>query len=216
MNLLEIVSDVEMREQWRCRRYGVVVGIVSNNQDPDGLGRVKVKFPWLAADQESNWARVAAPMAGKNSGITLLPKVDDEVLVAFENGDPCAPYVVGGLWNGKDTPPSEKGSDNANDLMVIKSRSGHLLIFSDRSGSEQIQVIDKTGRNKITIDSASNKFTLEVGGDIELKASAGKIVLDAQSVEIKSSAAIKVTANSTLELNATSTLTVKGQLINLN
>src|SRR5207247_3624274 len=67
--------------------YGVVVGIVTNNQDPDGLGRVRVKFPWLSSADEVWWARVAAPSAAKENGVYFLPNVDDEVLLAFEHGD---------------------------------------------------------------------------------------------------------------------------------
>jgi len=99
---------------------------------------------------------------------------------------------------------------------VIKSRSGHLIVLNDKSGSEKIEITDKTGKNKISIESSSNKFSVQVDGDIELKASQGKIVLDAKSVEIKSSSEAKVTAGSTLDLNASSTLTVKGATVNLN
>src|SRR5262249_42525764 len=143
-------------------------------------------------------------------------QVDDEVLMAFENGDPFSGYVLGVLWNGKDTPPAERSNDKNNDLMVIKSRSGHLIVLNDKSGSEKIEITDKTGKNKITVDSGSNKFTVQVDGDIELKAAQGKIVLDAKSIEIKSSAEVKITAGSTLDLNASGTLTVKGATVNLN
>ena len=81
------------------RVTGVVVGVVTNNQDPDGLGRVKVKFPWLSDADESSWARIAAPMAGKERGLYFLPEVDDEVLVIFEHGDLRFPFVPGALWN---------------------------------------------------------------------------------------------------------------------
>src|SRR2546426_9457473 len=87
----------EAREK---KLYGVVAGIVTNNEDPDGLGRVKIRFPWLSEDNESWWARIAAPMAGKERGAYFLPEVDDEVLVAFEHGDVNFPYVLGALWNG--------------------------------------------------------------------------------------------------------------------
>ena len=86
------------------RFFGVVVGVVTNNQDPDGMHRVKVHFPWLSDDVESNWARVAAPMAGGNRGVYFLPEVDDEVLVAFEHGKVDHPYVIGSLWNQQDRP----------------------------------------------------------------------------------------------------------------
>src|ERR1700750_1699162 len=87
------------------RLHGVVIGIVTNNQDPDGMHRVKVRFPWLNLDDESHWARVATPMAGDKRGAYFLPEPDDEVLVAFEHGSLEHPYVIGSLWNGKDKAP---------------------------------------------------------------------------------------------------------------
>ncbi|MCB9727491.1 MAG: phage tail protein [Deltaproteobacteria bacterium] len=96
------------------RIYGVVVGIVSDNNHPDGEYRVKVKFPWIRStdpgsnDDEdffSSWARISTPMAGPGRGMYLLPEVEDEVLVMFEHGDVRFPVVVGSLWNGKDLPP---------------------------------------------------------------------------------------------------------------
>ena len=89
---LGILTAAEMRgllgpADGADRFHGVVVGVVTNNQDPDGMHRVKVRFPWLSGEDESHWARVAAAMAGNDRGAYFLPEVDDEVLVAFEHGD---------------------------------------------------------------------------------------------------------------------------------
>ena len=89
---------------------GVSIGLVTQNQDPDGLCRVKVRFPWHDKPTESYWARLAVPMAGDDRGVVMIPEVGDEVLVAFEREDLRFPYVLGGLWNGKDKPP--KGITN--------------------------------------------------------------------------------------------------------
>jgi phage protein D len=83
---------------------GVVVALVTDVSDPEGLGRVKVSFPWLSDDFVSGWARTVQAGAGKNRGAMVLPEVGDEVLVVFEQGDVRRPYVLGGLWNGVDTP----------------------------------------------------------------------------------------------------------------
>src|ERR1700729_2511883 len=104
------------------RITGVVTGTVTNNSDPDNLGRVKVKFSWMSDTDESSWARIAAPMAGPGRGTYFLPEIDDEVLVVFDQGDPRFPYVIGSLWNGKDQAPANN-SDGKNNLRVIKSRS---------------------------------------------------------------------------------------------
>ena len=216
MNLLEVLSSQTDREEVHSRIYGVVVGVVTNNQDPDSLGRVKVKFPWLIEQDESYWARIASPMAGTDRGMVFIPEVDDEVLVAFDHGDVRCPYVIGALWNGKDELPKEKEGDDENNLRIIKSRSNHLIILDDTDGSEKIEIIDKTEKNKITIDSGENKMTLEVKGSIELKAPSGKITLNANSVEIKSSAETKIEAGSEMNVEASATMTVKGATVNIN
>ena len=108
MNLFDLLRDSSAREAIASRIYGVVVGVVTNNQDPEELGRVKVKFPWLSDADESDWARIATPMAGNEKGIYFLPEVDDEVLVVFEHGDLRFPYIIGALWNGQAPPPRKE------------------------------------------------------------------------------------------------------------
>ena len=197
------------------RFYGVVVGIVTNNQDPENMHRVKVRFPWLSADVESNWARVAAPMAGKGRGAYFLPEVDDEVLVAFEHGQVDHPFVVGCLWNGKDDAP-ESNADGENNHRTIKSRSGHILRFNDKAGSETFEIIDKTGSNKIVIDSANNSITIEAQSDITIKSATGKLTMQANGIEMKSQMGVSVEAAQNMDLKANAIITVKGAMIRLN
>ena len=96
MKPLDVFFDLETREAIANRIPGVVVGVVTNNQDPAGQGRVRVKFPWLSEADESNWARLVVPIAATNS-IYKLPEVGTEVLLAFELGDIRFPYVLGVL-----------------------------------------------------------------------------------------------------------------------
>ena len=120
---------------------GTQTAIVTDNQDPDRLGRVKVKFPWLpSGDTGSAWVRLATFGAGKDRGTYWLPEVDDEVLVAFTHGEPNHPIIVGSLWNGKDRPPQEAGDGGKNDIRFFKSRSGHTLLFDDTEGKERISI----------------------------------------------------------------------------
>lgn len=121
------------------RVYGAVVGLVTNNKDPEKRGRIKVKFPWMTNDEESHWARIATMDAGKDRGSWWIPEVNDEVLCVFEHGDVNFPYVIGGLWNGKDTPPTtgragDFNQDGKDNLRFIKSRDDHLLIFDEPRG----------------------------------------------------------------------------------
>ena len=213
MNLYELLA--EERDTAASRVSGVVVGVVTNNQDPEGMGRVKVKFPWLSDENESNWARVATPAAGQGRGFYFLPEVEDEVLVAFEQGDVRFPYVVGSLWNGKDAPPASN-DDGKNNVRVIKSRSGHVVRLSDEDGRELIEIVDKSGKNSIRLDTSKNTITITAEKDIVLSAAQGKIRLDAQEVEVKSSADLKAEAGGNLDLKATGQTNVKGATVNLN
>ena len=207
MSIYELLSEGIQREFEARKMVGVAVGIVTNNQDPDGLGRVKVTFPWLSDSEESHWARIASFMAGADRGGYFLPEVDDEVLVAFEHGDISRPYVIGALWNGKDQPPASN-SDGKNNVRMIKSRSGHLIKLDDTAGSEKIEILDKGGKNAVIWDAAGNKITVSAGQDFEVKAGSGKITLEATTIEIKSSGEIKI--------EASGNLTIKGATVNIN
>jgi uncharacterized protein involved in type VI secretion and phage assembly len=200
------------------RIYGVVVGIVTNNDDPDGLGRVRVRFPWLSDSDESQWARTTALMAGQDRGVYFVPEVDDEVLVAFEHGDLRFPYVLGALWNGQDPPPESAALSNGQVVKrVIKTRAGHIIRLDDTDGGEKIEIIDKSGKNSIVIDSGANTITIKADGDINVESAQGKVVLKGQSVEIQSTAQdVKIQASANLDLKASAQVNVKGSLVNIN
>ncbi|MEK4851465.1 phage baseplate assembly protein V [Paenibacillus sp. FSL H7-0756] len=221
------------------RIFGVMVGIVINNDsanhaDKPGPGRVKVKIP-LMGMPESNWARMASWMAGKERGAFCLPEVEDEVLVAFENGDVNRPYIIGSLWNGKDIPP-ETNKDGKNNIRLFKSRSGHVLQFADtkgeesitltsakghviklddKGGAEQIHISDKSGKNRIILDSKANKVSVSAGADIEISAG-GKLSLSAKSIAMKSSAGTTIEASAGMEVKAAASMTIKGSVVNIN
>jgi phage baseplate assembly protein V len=194
---------------------GVAVAIVTNNKDPDGLGRVKVKLPWLDERVESGWTRVVTAMAGKGRGLYWLPEVDDEVLVAFEHGRPDSLYVLGGLWNGKDTPP-ENNNDGKNNVRALKTRSGHVIRLTDTDGDEKIEIIDKTGKNSIVLSAKDKTVTITADADVTITSSNGKLKLSGNGVEITSKAAVKIEASQTMDLKAGPQLNIKGSTVNIN
>lgn len=204
-SLIDLLTPPAAHDQGRF--FGVVVGIVTNNQDPDKMARVRVKFPWLSDDHESWWARIATPMAGNGRGMYFLPEVNDEVLVAFEHGDVRSPYVVGSLWNGQDA-PAGSNDDGKNNIRLVHSRSGHLVRLDDTDGDEKIEVIDKSGGNKITIKSSDNSISLECTGKMKLHAQGG--------IEITSDADIKINASTTMDVESNATMTIKGATVNIN
>jgi uncharacterized protein involved in type VI secretion and phage assembly len=212
--LLQFVDD-QLRDHGRSRLFGVVVGIVTNNNDPDRLGRVKVKFPWLSAGDESAWARLAVPMAGNARGLCFLPEIDDEVLVMFERGDVRFPYVIGALWNGKERPPVDN-ADGKNNLRVIKSRSGHVIRFNDEVGKETLEIVDASGGNRVVIDTANKTITVTSGQNIVLSAPEGAIKLAARRIEIEAVAEAGIKAGKGMTVAASGTLNVSGSTVNIN
>lgn len=214
MNIYNMLIDNNREDLKSNRIYGAVIGLVTNNKDPESLGRVKVRFPWLNNQNESAWARLAVLMAGADRGTYFLPEVNDEVLVIFEQGDMRFPYIIGTLWNTVDKPPFSN-DDGKNDIRVIKSRSGHLIRLDDTEQSEKIEIIDKTGNNKIVFDTAHNAITITSDQDINLSAQKGMIKLEAQTIKIKSSGETQVTA-SQMKAEASGEMNIKGAVINLN
>ena len=184
------------------RRLGPVLGVVTNVKDPNNLGRVKVKFPWLSDDEESAWARLISPMAGPQRGFEFVPEVDGEVVIIFELGDPNRPLVVGALWNGKDASPLG-GDAIAGDGKVqkrqIKTRIGHTILLDDSDSSKSIVITDSAG-NEVKMDAANNKIEVTSKGDLTVKAT-GTLKLEGQGVEVKASGGDVTVSGTTIKLN---------------
>lgn len=197
---------------------GLVVGVVSNNKDPENRARVKVKFPWLADEAESPWARLAMPMAGKDRGLLLIPEVNDEVVVGFEHGDFNRPYIIGSVWNGVDTPPlsASDAVDGSGAVVkrIFKTRAGHVIQLDDTGGKEKIEIIDKSKGNSIVIDTASNKITIEAKMEIELKAGQA-INLSAPQVKIDGSQGIQL-SGAQIESVASARNRISGGIVEIN
>jgi uncharacterized protein involved in type VI secretion and phage assembly len=123
--------------------------------------------------------------------------------------------VLGALWNGQDKPP-ETNDEGKNNMRSIKSRSGHVVRLDDTDGKEKIQIIDKSGKNSLVFDTAKNTITITSDKDITLSAAQGTIKLDAQKIEIKSSADLKIEAGAGMDVKASAVMNIKGATVNLN
>lgn len=213
MSLFDMLQSTEGDQRDGIK--GVAVAVVTNNKDPEGKGRIKVKYPWRDSEDESFWARFLTFMAGNEWGGFFLPEVNDEVLVAFENGEIDSPYIIGSVWSEKIKPP-ETNQDGKNNLRFIKSRSGHKIVLDDKDGNEKIEIVDKSGKNLITIDTKNNTITIASDKDIQIKAPQGKISLEATDLEFKSTAATKIEAGANMDLKATGNNTIKGAMVMIN
>ncbi|HEU4347322.1 MAG TPA: phage baseplate assembly protein V, partial [Actinoplanes sp.] len=183
---------------------GLVVGIVTNNDDPEKLGRVRVQFPTLSATDESAWARVATPGGGSSRGLQWIPEVDDEVLVGFELDDHSRPVVIGGLWNRTDVPPSSDAvAGGSVKQRLLVSRSDSRLLFADEDPPSVSLTLGGSPCG-VKLDKSESSVT----GD-------QKLVVSATSIEIKATQKL-VLSGAQVEITASGPLTASGKPIRLN
>jgi uncharacterized protein involved in type VI secretion and phage assembly len=197
MDPIEMLLDARLPSGPGGRWYGVYPALVTDLRDPDGQGRVKIKLPWVPDTGDQNyelWARLATFMAGNNRGSWFIPDVNDEVLVAFEGGDTRRPYVIGALWNGKDTPPQSMDGAGQNNLKVLRSRNGVKITLDDTT-SQETMILETPLGQRITlkdsppsievVDSTGNSIKLEPNG-ITVNAP-GQVTITASMVQVTAS-----------------------------
>jgi uncharacterized protein involved in type VI secretion and phage assembly len=191
---------------------GLTVGLVSDQNDPDELHRVKVTLPYLSGEQATGWARVLQLGAGAQRGWNILPEIDDEVLVGFENGDIDRPFVLGGLFNGKDKPKDAKSA-------IVKNGKIAARVFTSRLGHE-VHIADGTSNDEkfIRLKTAGGEATLLLGADkIDLQAEGIPIkVFNKQGfVEIAKNGAITLDSKENITIKSLKDVAIEGMNVNL-
>lgn len=211
MNLMEVPREAENESGGNVK--GVAIGIVTQNDDPEGLCRVKVSYPWHDQPRESYWARLASPMAGKGRGLVTIPEVGDEVLLAFERDDLRFPFVLGGLWNGKDKPPvdSEGGK---NDKRLFKSRGGHQLLFDD--GARGVVELSLKDGKKLRLDDDGMRFDDGKGNRVSVDSGSGAMTIEATGKLTIKAASVAIQASGGLDIKSGAVMSLNGSLIKLN
>jgi uncharacterized protein involved in type VI secretion and phage assembly len=195
MSSIEGTQDQRSAERGG-RMYGVYPALVTDIRDPDQQGRVKVTLPWApdtGGSGYSNWARMATFMGGNHRGSWFIPDVNDEVLVAFEGGDPRRPYVVGSLWNGSDAPPESMDTVGGNYRKVLRSRNGVTLTLDDTDGAEQM-ILETPDGQKVTLKDGPGGIVIE-------DSNGNSVQLDPSGITVTSPAKVTVNA-STVEISA--------------
>ena len=224
---------------------GAAVGVVADIDDPEKLGRVKVKLPMLLKDKVTFWARVAVPFAGKKRGFFMMPEVGEEVLVIFGGGDISDLYIVGSLYNNEEKPVEYKTEDGKYEKKRILFREGQEININEKSGEAFIEIKTKNdnslfindkddgeiiiktknGKNKIIIDGNTNKIRIESDESIVLKSGESKVELNAKNNEISISSDTKLTIKSSsivisssgnLDIKSDGTVNIKGSMVKVN
>jgi len=194
----------------------IVVGKVTNIQDPEKLGRVKVQLPELSDTAETCWARVVRPSGGSAHGIHFPYEVGDEVLVTFSGGFPEHPFVLGALWSKKVPPPVEEGKRP--DQRSLTSRSGHRIVLDDTADGERIDIIDSSEANLISIDTASGTITISAEKNLLLKAGEGVTIdteggaftLTSKTFTANGAESARLTSDGAITVESADSIAVKG------
>jgi phage protein D len=212
--LLELIRQPEDRD-WSA---SLVVGVVTNNNDPEQLGRVRVKYPSLSDSEESAWARIATPSAGNARGLLMLPQANEEVIVGFEHGDPRRPIVVGSLFNGRDKPGPDLLQNRDGSFAMLSNEKAHMHTKKDfEIKSDQNMVVEITKDEKVKVGgnaehntTGNNKmkaqqFTVEAGSSMTVKG---------VSVTVEASASLTL-KGATVDIQGSGPVNIKGAIINL-
>lgn len=212
MNLLQS-SQSETAYESGGYIQGLAVAIVTQNKDDQNLCRVKVRYPWHEKPHESYWARLITPMAGPDRGLLCIPEVGDEVTVGFERNDARFPYILGGVWNGKDK-PAHPNTDGKNDKRSFRSRKKHYLLFDDGTRGV-VELAHEKGR-KITFDDDGFTVQDEKGNVVKVDSNSGAMTIEAKGTLSMKAASITIEADTTLEIKAGATMTIRGTMVNIN
>ena len=183
-----------LRSLFQTRQFGVYPARVISNQDPSGLGRVMVSLADPSGSTETGeiWAPIATLMAGNKRGTWFMPEQGDEVLLAFQEGDPRRPYILGALWNAENPPPEQMDAAGLNPVKAIHSRSGITISLHDVSGEETLLLKTPGGQSISLQDGDSGSVVIQdaSGNQIRLTAAGvqvvtgGKLTLNASVVEV--------------------------------
>lgn len=200
------------------RWFGVYPAIVTDIVDPDGQGRVRIRLPWSPDTNSSSyeaWARLATLMAGNNRGSWFIPDVEDEVLVMFEAGNPRRPYVIGALWNGRDTPPESMDGGGRNYIKTIRSRNGVRISMDDTDGQETVTVETPGGQKVVLKDGPGSVEVADSNGN-SLKMEASGVTLMASGTLTVQASSITMSAGSVTVNAGTSTFSGTVNVVTLN
>lgn len=211
MTVLARVRDLEEKF------FGVVEAIVEDVVDPDKEGRIKVSFPWFHDQMITEWCRVRQLYAGPGYGTFFVPEAKDEVLVAFIHGDMRLPIILGGLYNGKDKPPSHRAADR--DEKMIRTKKGHEILLDDTDGKHRVRVAT-SGGHTVDLDDAGHAITVQTSGGrrMVLDDAAMRITIDTgtgTTITLDAAGQLQLTAVAQVQVTAPA-VSLTGATVNIS
>lgn len=192
----EILSGFDFREP-NERFFGVYAAVVREVLDKENKGRVRVACAAISADYLSDWIQVIQADAGSGYGAYFIPEAGDQVIIAFLNGSPRSPIVLGSIYSAKHLPVMARSDKSV--PRYFATPGGHMIVMEDKTG-KRIEIVDATGSNSVLIDSDKNKITVKASADVEISAGAN----------------LKLSASGSITISASGSVDVSGKTINLN
>jgi hypothetical protein len=166
-----------MRDVGVSRHFGKYRGTVSDNQDPNNLGRIRANVPEVLNDVVSGWALPSLPYAGNGSGFFRVPPTGAGVWIEFEAGDPSRPIWTGCWWGSNQLPADQNGTSATPDFSILRSEQGLIVVLND--SDKTISISDQNGSNLMHIDVNQGQITVQASI---------KVVVDAPQIELESGA----------------------------
>ena len=207
---------LELARQYRNRYYGKYRGFVTDNNDPEQLGRLRLRVPSVLGEAESGWALPSLPFGGlQDQGLFLVPEVAAQVWVEFEAGNVDQPIWTGTFWQASGDSPAEAAKSPPT-TRVLKTPAGHTLQFDDEEGQEKFRLAHPAG-TELSVDEKGTVILTDARGNtLTLDADAGQMVIEdvnGNSITLSSSGTNIEDANGNKVEMTAAGITVKGQQV---
>lgn len=195
---------------------------IIDNQDPQGLGRVRVQFPWQKVQSNDDsqmitpWIRVSQPYGGFSKGTQFISEVGEEVMIGFEMDNIERPYVLGALFNGTGNPDPEwkaqVAEGTANNIKAIRTRNGHTIQFNDEGDGGDIQIYDYEKNNYLIHLSSDGKYIrIEAKGDIQISAGNNIGIKAGKNISIEAGENISMDSGKDTDINADANMSISAE-----